>query len=83
MNAAAVATELRRLAQRVECLSPPYGPRFREERSDTVRDIRAIANSLAPEEAKRKETRFTTSTLVVNGRRITVQRPRNPFAVFV
>ena len=93
MNPQAVADELDVLASRVRRISPPLASnpnRFHEERSDIAKDLTDLARSLAPrrrdaatvkvEVTDSRAGRTITGSMVVNGRRVMVQR-RAAFAI--
>jgi hypothetical protein len=69
------------LAGRVRALRPDIWPaeRLVQERQAIVRDMQAIALTLEP----RTGGRHVTSIAIINGRRVTVQQVRAPFAISV
>ena len=89
-RARALASAIRRLQPHLMWTDPE---RFFLERSQLASEADAIANQIAPADkrARRVEVevkrggarRAVTESFVVNGRRVTVQRHRNAFAISV
>jgi hypothetical protein len=93
VNPEDVAAALDALASRVRRISPPLASnphRFHEERSDIAKDISDLARSLAPRRPEGRTVRVdvtdarlgrtVTGSMVVNGKRVMVQR-RAPFVI--
>lgn len=90
----ALAKRVRGLAsaiRRLQCQLWTDPERFFRDRSELAAEADAIANQIAPDgklarragvEVKRGGGRVV-ETLVINGRRVTVQRHRNAFAISV
>jgi hypothetical protein len=80
------AEQLRALALRVRHNLPRRRDpeKFHVEKSDIEKALVTLANKLdGTTERRSKPRRVVVTTKVIAGRRVIVQRPRMPFAVFV
>jgi hypothetical protein len=87
MNDADVARRVRELAERVRLLPPvwTHAEQFFRDRHELSRALRRLADEIAPGTGADRQERGRRVTEVrhINGRKVTVQRQRAGFTIYV